>query len=124
MDPAVHTSHPSKLASYRRPRKRSRKNKSSLESAAAMSASAHIFSLPFELIAEILLYTASPKDVLAVARCSKSLCNTLLREESGFIWRSVRNCLPSPLPDPQAINLSEPAFAALVFDGGECIVSP
>ncbi|KAJ7927542.1 hypothetical protein B0H13DRAFT_2312484 [Mycena leptocephala] len=86
-----------------------------------MSASAHIFSLPFELIAEILLYTASPKDVLAVARCSKSLCNTLLREESGFIWRSVRNCLPSPLPDPQAINLSEPAFAALVFDGGECI---
>ncbi|KAJ6588847.1 hypothetical protein B0H19DRAFT_1101444 [Mycena capillaripes] len=104
---------------HRRPRKRNRKsNKSNSESTLP---SAHIFSLPFELIAEILVYTASPKDVLTLARCSKSLCNTLLREESGFIWRSVRsNCLPGPLPDPQAINLSESAFAALVFDGGNC----
>ncbi|KAJ7892742.1 hypothetical protein B0H14DRAFT_956269 [Mycena olivaceomarginata] len=30
------------------------------------------------------------------------------------------NCLPGPLPDPQPINLSESAFAALVFDGGNC----
>ncbi|KAJ7126137.1 hypothetical protein C8R44DRAFT_781112 [Mycena epipterygia] len=105
---------------YRRPRKRCRKSKPSTES--VLPASAYIFRLPFELIAEILLYTASPKDVLAVARCSKYLCNTLLREESGFIWRSARmNCTPGPLPDPQAINLTESAFAALVFDFGNCI---
>ncbi|KAJ7485374.1 hypothetical protein FB451DRAFT_1229477 [Mycena latifolia] len=104
----------------RRPHKRSRKSKSNADS--ALPASAYIFSLPFELIAEILLYTASPKDVLAVARCSKYLCNTLLREESGFIWRSVRmNCTPVPLPDPQAINLTESAFAALLFDYGDCV---
>ncbi|KAJ6595755.1 hypothetical protein DFH09DRAFT_1135523 [Mycena vulgaris] len=105
---------------HRRPHKRSRKSKLTPES--VLPASAYIFSLPFELIAEILLYTASPKDVLAVARCSKYLCNTLLREESGFIWRSVRmNCTPGPLPDPQAINLTESAFAALLFDFGDCI---
>ncbi|KAJ6473526.1 hypothetical protein C8R47DRAFT_1144696 [Mycena vitilis] len=105
---------------HRRPRKRARRsNKTKADS---VPQAAHIFSLPFELIAEILVYTASPKDVLAVARCSKSLCNTLLREESAFIWRSVRtHCLPGPLPDPQAIHLPEPAFAALVFDGGKCI---
>lgn len=60
-------------------------------------------------------------DVLAVARCNKYLCNTLLREESGFIWRSARlNCKPGPLPDPKAINLTESAFAALLFDFGDC----
>ncbi|KAJ7185552.1 hypothetical protein C8R46DRAFT_982211 [Mycena filopes] len=103
---------------HRRPRKRVRKTKDSTSESVQ---TAHIFTLPVELIAEILLYTNSPKDVLAVARCSKFLCNTLLRQESGFIWRSVRqNCLPGPLPDPQAINLTESAFAALVFDNGKC----
>ncbi|KAJ7155483.1 hypothetical protein C8R43DRAFT_1000071 [Mycena crocata] len=103
-----------------RPRKRSRKSKQG--SGSVLPASAFLLGLPFELVAEILLYTASPKDVLAVARCNKYLCNTLLREESGFIWRSVRmNCLPGPLPDPHAVNITESAFAALIFDGGDCI---
>ncbi|KAF8136000.1 hypothetical protein K438DRAFT_1738533 [Mycena galopus ATCC 62051] len=105
--------------SHRRPRKRSRNSKGN--PGPALPVSAHILSLPFELIAEILLYTASPKAVLAVARCSKYLCNTLLRTQSNFIWRSVRNhCLPGPLPDPLPMSLSESAFAALIFDGGAC----
>ncbi|KAJ7033751.1 hypothetical protein C8F04DRAFT_1002688 [Mycena alexandri] len=107
---------------HRRPRKRSRKTKATTTQS-ALAGSAHIFKLPLELIAEILQYTNSPKDVLAMCRCSKSLCSTLLKAESGFIWRSVRqNCLPGPLPDPQALNLTESAFAALVFDGGHCIM--
>ncbi|KAJ7754457.1 hypothetical protein B0H16DRAFT_1542409 [Mycena metata] len=106
---------------HRRPRKRSKKTKAATQS--ALSGSAHIFKLPLELIAEILQYTNSPKDVLAMCRCSKSLCSTLLKPESGFIWRSVRqNCLPGPLPDPQAVNLTESAFAALIFDPGHCIM--
>ncbi|KAJ6488029.1 hypothetical protein C8R45DRAFT_264013 [Mycena sanguinolenta] len=108
--------------SYRRPPKRSRKSKSSKSNSdSVLPVPAHILSLPFELLAETLLYTASPKAVLAVARCNKYLCNTLLRPESEFIWRSVRNCcLPEPLPDPHTLHMSESAFAALVFDGGEC----
>ncbi|KAJ7512674.1 hypothetical protein B0H11DRAFT_1946827 [Mycena galericulata] len=105
---------------HRRPHKRSRKSKHVSEP--ALPASVYILSLPFELIAEILIYTASPKDVLSVARCNKYLCTTLLRENSAFIWRSVRkNCAPAPLPDPQAIHLTESAFAALVFDPGHCM---
>ncbi|KAJ7728423.1 hypothetical protein DFH07DRAFT_851162 [Mycena maculata] len=107
-------------STHRRPLKRSRKFKQTSDS--NLPASVYLLSLPFELIAEILIYTASPKDVLAVARCNKYLCTTLLRESSAFIWRTVRaNCSPGPLPDPQAIRLTESAFAALVFDAGDCI---
>ncbi|KAJ7634803.1 hypothetical protein FB45DRAFT_909894 [Roridomyces roridus] len=105
----------------RRPKKRNRTSKHKASDAIA-NGTPTFLGLPFELIAEILIYTACPRDVLAVARCNKYLCTTLLRADSAFIWRATRqSCLPSPLPDPQPIRLSESAFAALVFDPGECI---
>ena len=78
--------------------------------------------LPLELLAEILS-TTSPKDVLAVARCSKFLCNTLANNKSAeFIWRSARKlCKPYPLPDPTP-NFTEASYAAFVFDHGNCEV--
>lgn len=82
----------------------------------------YITTLPFELIAEVLIYTGSPKDVLAVARCCKYFCNTLLGSNSTFIWEKTRKiCLPSPLPDPPSL-FTESSYAAFVFDGGICEV--
>jgi hypothetical protein len=79
--------------------------------------------MPFELLAEILTYTTSPKDILAVARCSKYFCDTLVRNEASyFIWRRLRaQCIPEPIPDPTP-NFTEPSYAAFLFDGGECEV--
>lgn len=83
----------------------------------------HIIRLPFELIAEVLLLTNSPKDVLAVARCSKFFCATLLYPSSQYIWRHVRqNCKPEPLPEPIP-KFTEASYAAFVFDAGKCEVS-
>ena len=81
-------------------------------------------TLPLELLAEILVQTNSPRDVLAVARTSKFFCSTLVcNPAANFIWRIVRKkCLPSPLPDPTS-NFSEAAYAAFVYDGGHCEVS-
>nr|GAT60455.1 predicted protein [Mycena chlorophos] len=78
-------------------------------------------NLPFELVAEILLYTRSTKDILATARTCRFLCNTLLRKESESIWKYARaHILPAPLPDPKDAGLSEAAFAAMLFDYGPC----
>lgn len=78
-------------------------------------------TLPLELLAEILIQTNSPRDVLSVARTSKLLCSTLVcNPAADFIWRTIRkNCLPHPLPDPTP-NFSEAAYAAFVYDGGPC----
>lgn len=80
-------------------------------------------TLPLELLAEILIQTNSPRDVLSVARTSKLLCSTLVcNPAADFIWRTVRKkCLPHPLPDPTQ-NFSEAAYAAFVYDGGACDV--
>ncbi|KAF7307767.1 hypothetical protein MKEN_01136800 [Mycena kentingensis (nom. inval.)] len=80
-----------------------------------------VTQLPFELVAEVLLYTTS-KDVLAVARTCKFLSRTLVRPEAIYIWRYTREngVHPSPLPDPSTIGMSEPAFAAYVYDSGTC----
>lgn len=81
--------------------------------------------LPFELLAEILILSRSTRQVLAVARCSKYHCATLLHPSSEFIWKTVRRlaCPEGPqLPDPLPY-LSEAAYAALVFDGGVCDVN-
>ncbi|KAK0203836.1 hypothetical protein DFS33DRAFT_1274973 [Desarmillaria ectypa] len=80
----------------------------------------HITRLPFELIAEVLLYTRSPKDVLALARCNKFFCATLVSRSSDYIWRYTRNnCRPAPLPEPLRI-FTEASYAAFVFDEGKC----
>ena len=82
----------------------------------------YLSKLPFELLAEILQFTTSPKDVLAVSRCSKFFCATLLSPNSTYIWRHARKvCKPRPLPDPIPI-FTESSYAAFVFDSGQCEV--
>lgn len=84
--------------------------------------SCQLSRLPLELLAEILISTYSPKDVLAVARTSKYFCNTLLSSSSTFIWRGARQtCHPQPLPDPIS-TFTESSYASFLFDGGLCEV--
>ncbi|TFK34477.1 hypothetical protein BDQ12DRAFT_738215 [Crucibulum laeve] len=79
----------------------------------------YFLKLPLELLAEILIYTHSSKDILAVARCTKNLCATLLNSSSNYIWKAAREADACPLPDPVQI-FSEAAYAAFIFDGGIC----
>ena len=82
----------------------------------------HLLRMPFEIVADILQCTSSPKDVLAVARCSKFLCKTLLQTSSDYIWRNRRKyCKPLPIPNPTP-NFTEASYAAFLFDGGVCEV--
>jgi hypothetical protein len=79
--------------------------------------------MPFELLAEILIYTASPRDILALARTSQFFCATLVnRNSSVFIWRNARHyAKPQAIPDPTP-DFTEPAYATFLFDGGKCEV--
>ena len=78
--------------------------------------------IPLEILAEVLSYVNSPKDVLSVARCSKHLCATLLNPSNVTIWRrSRRHCVVPDLPPPLP-GWSEPAYAAFIFDEGHCDV--
>ncbi|EIN08421.1 hypothetical protein PUNSTDRAFT_144020 [Punctularia strigosozonata HHB-11173 SS5] len=80
-------------------------------------------TLPLELLAEILSYTSSPRDILAVARCSKVLCDTLVQNPATvYIWRKARaRAQPEPIPDPTP-NFHEAAYAAFIYDPGICYV--
>ena len=78
--------------------------------------------IPLEILAEVLSYANSPKDVLSVARCSKHLCATLLNPSNVTIWRRARrHCIVPDLPAPRP-GWSEPAYAAFIFDEGPCYV--
>ena len=78
--------------------------------------------IPLEILAEVLSYVNSPKDVLSVARCSKHLCATLLNPSNVMIWRRARlDCVVPDLPPPLP-GWSESAYAAFVFDEGHCYV--
>jgi hypothetical protein len=78
--------------------------------------------IPLEILAEVLSYVNSPKDVLSVARCSKHLCATLLNPSNVIIWhRARRHCVVPDLPPPLP-GWSESAYAAFVFDEGHCYV--
>ncbi|KLO09335.1 hypothetical protein SCHPADRAFT_571430 [Schizopora paradoxa] len=75
--------------------------------------------LPFELLANVLSFTGAC-DVLSVARCSRHLCGFLADfPTSSFIWRRARVNTNPPIPDPLP-NLTESAYAALLFDPGPC----
>ncbi len=114
------------------------------------TATSGFLNLPFDVLAEILIMTEHPGDVLAVARTSKQLCNRLVSPAAGFIWKKAR--IAVGLPDPAAYSAQyelpicydnwtphivaevyevigvgyfmgcEPAYAAFVFDGGICEV--
>ena len=76
--------------------------------------------MPLEILAEILLYAPSPAVVLALARCSKFFCHTLVNNPSTtFIWRNARKRCARNLPEPTS-NFTEASYAAFVFDYGKC----
>jgi hypothetical protein len=77
--------------------------------------------LPFELVAEVMSYMKTPKDLLSVARLDQHLCSTLLNPSFEFVWKRVRRVMQPPLPDPLPY-LTESSYAAFVFDGGDCQV--
>ncbi|KDQ59335.1 hypothetical protein JAAARDRAFT_78089 [Jaapia argillacea MUCL 33604] len=81
-------------------------------------------NIPLELLAEILSHVSSTKEILALARTSKYFCHTLVADQtSGFIWRKAReNAEPEPIPPPTTPNWvgRESAYAAFLWDGGEC----
>lgn len=78
--------------------------------------------IPLEILAEVLSYMNSPKDILSVARCSKHFCATLLNPSNVMIWRRARrDCIVPDLPPPLP-GWSESAYAAFVFDEGHCYV--
>ena len=82
----------------------------------------YLTRIPMELLAEILLYMPSTKCILALARCNKYFCATLVKKSSVFIWRNVRaSSKPYAIPDPTP-NFTEPAYAVFIFDSGECEV--
>ncbi|THH28359.1 hypothetical protein EUX98_g5829 [Antrodiella citrinella] len=76
--------------------------------------------IPLEILAEVLLNTASPRDAVALARCSKFFCATLVNNPStSYIWKSLRQkrSIPPPMP-----NWTESSYAAFLFDEGPCEV--
>ncbi|TFK73485.1 hypothetical protein BDN72DRAFT_834612 [Pluteus cervinus] len=78
--------------------------------------------LPYDLIAEILIQTQNPKDVLAVARCSKALCWMLTDPSARYVWKHTRiNCIVASMPAPIE-RFTESSWAAWIFDGGPCEV--
>ncbi|KAI0064326.1 hypothetical protein BV25DRAFT_1823310 [Artomyces pyxidatus] len=88
----------------------------------AVSTVACLDKMPVEILSEILFYVPSPKEVLAVTRCNKHLCATLLNPSNISIWRRAREeCTVGALPPPFD-GWSESAYAAFVFDGGNCEV--
>ncbi|KAF9806262.1 hypothetical protein IEO21_08751 [Rhodonia placenta] len=53
----------------------------------------YLQDLPLEILAEILSYASSPRDVLSLARCNKFFCHTLVNNpDTAFIWRRAREC--------------------------------
>ena len=82
-----------------------------------------IARLPFELIAEILLYSTTPADVLSLSRTCKHFCATLVENPvAAFIWKRVRAQMKPPVPDPTKLGFSEPQLANFIYGGGNCVV--
>lgn len=83
-----------------------------------------IAQLPIEIICEIALRISSPEWLLSFSRSSKFFCDILVDPKTAYIWIGARKmCMePEPIPDPTP-NWTEPAYAAFIFDGGNCEVS-
>ena len=104
------------------PPKRQRLDKHKEREGESFSSLSRLELIPLEILAEVLSYVNSPKDVLSVARCSKHLCATLLNPSNVMIWRYARrHCVVPNLPPPPP-GWSESAYAAFVFDEGHCHV--
>jgi hypothetical protein len=79
--------------------------------------------LPFELLAETLIYTQSVTAILAVARTSRHYFATLTRGKlAAFIWRDARVIgIEGPIPDPTP-NFTEYSYACFIFGRSNCSV--
>jgi hypothetical protein len=107
-------------------RRRTKKAKTTSMPSSSTSAICHLDRMPFELLAMILGSTSSPKDVLALARCSKYYFYTLAGStksgsEGSHIWTAVRRTAEVPDPVPKN-GWTEIGYAAFLFDGGICEV--
>ncbi|KLO09320.1 hypothetical protein SCHPADRAFT_907826 [Schizopora paradoxa] len=122
---AHHKLRPSKIT-WREKRRRTkdvrrkRAKKSSSGEPTVVSRRDLFSKLPLEVLSEILSMVTT-EEVLAVARCCKHLCHTLLNfPYTEFIWRRARkNYIHNPLPDPLP-NFTEASYASFVFDMGNC----
>ncbi len=111
-------------------------NSNTMEGISTNSPTFTFLDLPFDVLADILILTGYPGDILAVARTSKQLCTQLVGPAAGFIWKKAR--IAVGLPDPAAYSAQagtpqevvgvgyfisrEAAYAAFVFDGVICEV--
>lgn len=104
--------------------KRGRKNKTDDVATDTEKATSLITCLPFELIAEVLLYSKSPADLLSLSRTCKHFHATLVQNPvATFIWKNVRAQMTPPLPDPTKLGFSETQLANFVYGEGKCTVS-
>jgi len=103
--------------------KRQRKNETESVPADTETATPLITRLPFELVAEILLYSKSPADILSLSRTCKHFCATLVQNPvATFIWKRVRSQTTPPVPDLTKLGFSEPQLANFIYGGGKCTV--
>ncbi|TBU43901.1 hypothetical protein BD309DRAFT_959585 [Dichomitus squalens] len=81
----------------------------------------YLTRMPLELLAEILSYTLSPRDILALARTSRHFCTVLVNNKSTeFIWRQARaRAVPTQIPDFTP-NFTEASYASFLFDNKHC----
>lgn len=79
--------------------------------------------LPLELLADVLSYMPSTRDVLALARTSKHFCSILVNNPATvFIWRHARaRCVLGAIPELLP-GMGEATYAAFLFDSGICEV--
>lgn len=104
--------------------KRRRRNKTGGVATVTEKATPLIKCLPFELIAEVLLYSRSPADLLSLSWTCKHFHATLVQNHiATFIWKSVRAQTTPPVPDPAKLGFSEPQLANFIYGGGKCTVS-
>jgi hypothetical protein len=104
------------------PAKRQKPDEGKIEREEQTSQLSRLERTPLEILAEILFHVNSPHDVLSVARCSKHLCATLLNPSNVMIWhRARRHCVVPDLPPPLP-GWCESAYAAFIFDPGNCYV--
>ena len=109
-----------------RQRKRTRLSQDAQDATAeAARPVCYLTRMPLELLAEILSYAQSPRDILSLSRTSKHFCNILVNNTStNFIWRQVRaQAFPNRIPDFTP-NFTEASYAAFLFDSKICEVRP
>ncbi|EIM81421.1 uncharacterized protein STEHIDRAFT_142096 [Stereum hirsutum FP-91666 SS1] len=70
--------------------------------------------MPADIVFEICRY-GSPNGLLSLARTSKSLREILMSRSSITVWKSSRQTIFLPIPDPPTV-VAEPMLAALIYD--------